>query len=314
MASLKGGDCAAFFSDPAYTAAKNTAQAAGNKSAKAEGEAKAAKKALDDALAAQKYAIHVCSCKVQREHKKAKDAADKANSGENAKAWKKSHMMKCVLAGTAMNACKVPPVPKVTVPTLEAPAKGAKCGATNFKVTNTKSSCQEAKGKKIIYLDRQHVKASPAGTSLSRFLLGDWCPGKKMSYSVGSIATPPVKSMSIAKTTGCTPFNHKLEYLDRQWPNCGNHAALKSFKVVGGCGGNNRRYQYYCNNFDPKYVGGVKWVNNPCTPMSGKKLEYLSRQHVKCPANTALAEFGVTRKGCSGDNMRYSYKCLELNY
>jgi hypothetical protein len=315
MASLKGGDCAAFFSDPAYTAAKKTAEAAGNKSAKAEGEAKVAKKALDDALEAQKYAIHVCACKVQREHKKAKDAADKANSGENAKAWKKSHMMKCVLAGTAMNACKVPAAPKVTVPALEAPAKGAKCGATNFKTTTAQTGCQVAVSKKIEYLDRQHLNAYPGGTSLKKFALSrNGCSGNKMRYYQTSIATPPVKSRSIAKSTGCTEFNKKLEYLDQQWPNCGNHAAIASFKVIGGCGGSKRRYQYYCNNFDPKYVGGVKWVNNPCTPMSGKKLEYLSRQHVKCPANTALAEFGVTRKGCSGDNMRYSYKCLELNY
>merc|ERR1712167_555659 len=53
IAEIKAGDCSAFFTDPSYTAAK---------------------KALDDALEAQKYAVHVCSCKVQREHASAKTA------------------------------------------------------------------------------------------------------------------------------------------------------------------------------------------------------------------------------------------------
>jgi len=315
IAEIKAGDCSAFFTDPSYTAAKKSAETAGNKMAKVEGEEKAAKKALDDAIAAQKYAEHVCSCKVQREHAKAKQAADKANSAENDKAWKKSHMMKCVLAGTSMSSCKVPATPTVKVPALQAPAKGASCGAKNFKVTAAHTSCQYARGQKLEYLDRQHLTAYPGGDSLKGFqFTGSGCSGNNMRYAQWSIATPKPQLSAQKKETKCTPFVGKqVEYLDRQWPNCGNSGTITDFKVTG-CGGGNKRYTYKCNQFNPKYVGKRVWHHTNCGLARHQDLQYLDRQYVQCPSNTALSEFGLTGQGCGGNNMRYSYACLELNY
>jgi hypothetical protein len=129
IADIKGNDCAAFFADPAYTSAKSAAVAAAKADAKAEGEATASKRALDDAVEAQKKARHFCACNVQKKHGEAAKAAAKANSAENDKAWKKAYMMQCVLDGKTGNACKVPPVPKVTVPGMKPPASTEKCGA-----------------------------------------------------------------------------------------------------------------------------------------------------------------------------------------
>merc|ERR1712167_55929 len=315
IAEIKAGDCSAFFTDPSYTAAKKSAETAGNHMAKVEGEAKAAKKALDDALEAQKYAVHVCSCKVQREHASAKTAATKANSAENDKAWKKSHMMKCVLEGKSMSSCKVPTTPTVTVPALEAPAKGAKCGATDFKVTGAFSWCQDSRGKRLEFLDRQHLVASPGADSLKGFhLTGSGCNGNQMRYQQWSIATPKPSTTAQKKETKCTPFNGKqVEYLDRQWPNCGNTGTIRAFKVTG-CGGSNKRYTYECNQFNPKYVGKRVWHHTPCALARHQDLQYLDRQNVQCPKNTALSEFGLTGQGCGGNNMRYSFACLDLNY
>lgn len=133
IAEIKAGDCSAFFSDPSFTSAKKAAQTAADAAAKADGELKAAQKAYDDAVTAQKAAIHACACHTKEKHNEAKKAADKANSAENAKAWTKSHHMKCVLAGTTANSCKVPAIPKVTMPSLQEPAKSAtNCGGVHY--------------------------------------------------------------------------------------------------------------------------------------------------------------------------------------
>jgi hypothetical protein len=130
ITAVKTNDCSAFHADPAYISAKKTADAAAKKQAEAGGQSKAAQTAYDNAVAAQKAAIKACACHTRWQHDQAKKAADKSNSSENAKAWSKSHMMKCVLAGTSASSCKVPPTPKVTVPALEEPAKSMKgCSA-----------------------------------------------------------------------------------------------------------------------------------------------------------------------------------------
>jgi hypothetical protein len=129
IAEIKAGDCSAFFSDSSFTAAKTAAQSAADAHAKADGELKAAQKAHDNSLTAQKAAVHACACHAQTKHAEAKKAADKANSSENAKAWSKAYSMKCVLDSKTAASCKIPTIPKVTMPALQEPAKSAQCGA-----------------------------------------------------------------------------------------------------------------------------------------------------------------------------------------
>jgi hypothetical protein len=187
IADIKDGDCAAFFQDPAYTAAQKGAEAAAKADAKAAGEFKAAQTAYDDALAAQKKAIHICACDAQKKHGEAKKAIDKANSAENAKAWTKGHHMKCVLDGKNGANCKVPAVPKSTLPGLKEPAKSAQCGHFHhagdtvkvYVLTGSKSSSETGNKPTV------RLHGSSGKTYATRFH-----PGKKGKSTTVSM-TPP---------------------------------------------------------------------------------------------------------------------------
>jgi hypothetical protein len=123
IGQVKANDCSAFQSDPAYTSAKKAADAANKKYAEAKGEAAAAKKALDNAVDAQKAAIKYCACHAQYTHKKATSNVKQPD----ASAWKKAQLMKCVLKGTSPSSCSVPAVPKITIPKLAPPASTENC-------------------------------------------------------------------------------------------------------------------------------------------------------------------------------------------
>jgi hypothetical protein len=146
IADIKDGDCAAFFSDAGFTSAKKAAEAAAKADSKAAGEKKAAQKAYDDSLAAQKKAIHVCACDAQKKHAEATKAIAKANTAENKKAWDKAYHMKCVLDGKDGSSCKVPPVPKATMPALQEPAKSANCQAPSLWIGKYPQCSKNAAG------------------------------------------------------------------------------------------------------------------------------------------------------------------------
>lgn len=316
IAEIKAGDCSAFFSDPAYTAAKTAAAASGNKQAKAEGEAKVAKAALDDAVAAQKKAVYFCACKVQREHAEAKKAADKANSAENEKAWKKSHMMKCVLEGKSMSSCQVPAAPKVSVPALQAPASTTKCGA----ITNGMSSVYTASTKmggcgwtydKIQYLDRQHQSCSGQGLMQGWHMQHGCSNGKDRKTKNYCIKNNKFK-MEFGATTragGCgLAVGQPLQYLDRLPMYCHADEAMRDFKI-NYCGGKNMKYTATCVKVTAQ---GVTTHKSGCHQVQGKDVAWLDRQTVKCPGDTALQGFHLNGGGCSGGKMQYHYKCVSM--
>jgi hypothetical protein len=128
IAQVKANDCAAFHADPAYISAKKASTAADKKKAETSGALKVAQKAYDDAVAAQKKAIQECSCKAQNAMLKEVPAAEKAYAA-TADEWKKAHLMKCVLGGTALSSCNVPNRPALNKPSLVEPAKSASCGS-----------------------------------------------------------------------------------------------------------------------------------------------------------------------------------------
>lgn len=176
---IESGSCTAFYADPNYKTAKTAADTAAKTHNKKVGEKDAADKALKTAKDAQAHAIKQCACKAQIEHAKAAKAGQAANSAENKKAWDKAHMMKCVLAGTSANSCKVPPVPTVKVPALQEPAKSAKCGS------ETCSTCagenQNCKCHGTVYYGRKYYpnKGNGAQSSISQL--------KKSGYKTKSI-------------------------------------------------------------------------------------------------------------------------------
>merc|ERR1711998_546844 len=183
-----------------------------------------------------------------------------------------------------------------------------------LKVTTAYSSCQDARGKRLQYLDRQHLNAYPAGTSLSGFhLTGGGCNGNNMRYWQSSIATPTAEKTNQKKYTGCTVFNGKqVEYLDRQAPNCGATGTITGFGVVG-CGGSNKKYEYMCSYFNSKVVGKRTAHYTGCADARHKDLQYLDRQKLVCPFNTAMSSFHLTGSGCGGNNMRYKFTCLDMH-
>merc|ERR1711998_388287 len=227
IADIKDGDCAAFFQDPAYTAAQKGAEAAAKTDAKAAGEFKAAQTAYDDALAAQKKAIHICACAAQKKHGEAKKAIDKANSAENAKAWTKGHHMKCVLDGKNGANCKVPAVPKATLPGLQEPAKSAKCGQFHhagdtvkvYVLTGTKSYSETGNKPTV------RLHGSSGKTYATTFH-----PGKKGKSTTVSMTPPTVSYVKNANKGGwggsCTCPDGSVYQVGDNMTSCGSLACF----------------------------------------------------------------------------------------
>jgi hypothetical protein len=337
ISQVKANDCSAFHADPAYISAKKAADAAAKKQAEAGGQVKGAQGAYDNAVAAQKAAIQACACHTKWQHDQAKKAADKSNSAENAKAWSKAHMMKCVLAGTSASACKVPPTPKVTVPALEEPAKSVSgCNAPtppptmatlDYKQKKGGTSCRIERHEDLQFLDRLYAETWPYNTLLSGFQLrGDGQCYKKnggdkyMNYVLMSSYTGPVTGAvnsqgipTATSHTGCSDFNgKKIQYLDRQSVDCGAKAGIFGFGVTGGCSNaNDRRYKFKCKSITGA-SGSRSTRHTSCQDADGKQIEYLDRQNVQCKKNEVLSSFKFTRSGCSGIKMRYEFKCIKL--
>jgi len=208
---IENGGCTAFYADPNYKAAKTKADTAAKTLDKKKGENKASQTALKDAQDAQKKAIHACACKAHAEHEKAVKAATAVNSAENKKAWDKSHMMKCVLAGTDPNACKVPPVPKAKIPALQEPAKSVTgCSHQAAPVSNTKIWVKYTTGTKnnaeSKALEKANVHATAKGYDGAYIIpfhpKGKGGTGVTASSTVSKFGTPNKVTLTAGSTDG----------------------------------------------------------------------------------------------------------------
>lgn len=126
LSGLTPGNCAPFFTDPAYVAAVAARDAAKAAAAQAAGAVPGAQAGLKAAQDAQKEAIKECQCAVRAAYEKAW-AATNANNDENAKVFTKGEHMKCVLAGTPVADCQVGDVPKVSAIKLAAGVPESVC-------------------------------------------------------------------------------------------------------------------------------------------------------------------------------------------
>jgi len=115
--SLTPGQCADFFSDPAYLAAVSAKETAEKAAEAAAGAVTAAEAEVEAAKEAQKKLINHCQCRVKVSYENAWKAAN-ANNAADEKAYTKGKHMQCVLAGTPPASCSVGAVPKVTAITL----------------------------------------------------------------------------------------------------------------------------------------------------------------------------------------------------
>merc|ERR1712127_683252 len=105
--SVTKGNCNVFYTSAAYKSAEKAMNAAKNLVNQKNGAATALAKALAKARTDQKALIKKCQCSTYKNHQDKRAAA-------HSKAWTKAAHLKCVLAGTAANACAVPKMPVVT--------------------------------------------------------------------------------------------------------------------------------------------------------------------------------------------------------
>jgi len=141
LAQFKVG-CAAFLNDRAYIKAKGHMSRTCKDATKKEAAHRDAKKATKSAKQAHQKAKVTCACRAQKNHKTAVKVGKSFNSAANQRAWTKSYHMMCVLDGKSASRCKVPRVPRVSVPSM--PSWVARQSCKNGKA-NDKS--QEKKGK-----------------------------------------------------------------------------------------------------------------------------------------------------------------------
>merc|ERR1719506_2158649 len=67
--------------------------------------------------------------------------------------------------------------------------------------------------------------------------------------------------------------------------------------------------EHHCAKF-----GDRQTKKTNCALLRGKKIQYLDRQNLKCGSGKAMASFTVNSAGCSGNDMRYQYDCMEADY
>merc|ERR1711988_739782 len=312
VSSLDGKSCGYFYNTQVWKNAQNKIKNAETAYNKRKAEAQAAAKGVTAAKEEAKVLVNKCKCTSKTAIEKAIADANSKSKAANTAAWKKSYHMICVLDAKPANKCTVPPLPVVK------PVPLADAKACDFTMTSSHTGCATPRGYRLEYLDRQNVVAYPAGSVLKAAYFGsNGCSGNNMRYKQWQYTDVPKPLNTETKYTSCTPFNGKqLQYLDRQWPTCGQYAAMTSFRVVG-CGGSTKRYKYTCANYDKKYVGYRKWYKHSCATAKNHDLQYLDRQSINCPSNHALNGFGLPGNGpnnqrCGGNGMSYHYLCIPL--
>lgn len=259
IAQVKANDCAAFTADPAYISAKKASTAADKKKAETSGALKVAQKAYDDAVAAQKKAIQDCSCKAQNAMLKEVPAVEKAYAA-TADEWKKSHLMKCVLGGTAMSSCNVPSRPALKKPTLVEPAKSANC-----------PTCTKLKSAMLFDDNTKYTGGYPkkwTGSKGGYAIAGD--------FTISAKVKPTSRTNDWARVLGKglkTPRNYGL------WISHTGYALAQTYGL-SGCSdawvhGQSNSFvplnkwttmtQVYSGSHNTLYVNGVKIVSRKCT-------------------------------------------------
>jgi len=76
---------------------------------------------------AAKVAERLCQCNTYKAHKAVLKAANEKVVSANTKEWTKAAHLKCVLAGTSVGSCTVPPLPKVKATSVAKGVDSTKC-------------------------------------------------------------------------------------------------------------------------------------------------------------------------------------------
>jgi len=271
---LKKGKCASFFGGNSYKNAKRKFDNQKRKCNGLQGQVKAFKRGASDAKKAQKTAIQKCLNRRHRTISSTYNTAKKqCNSSANKKTWKRAKHMLCVLKKTPLNKCKVAALPSIK----KSKTASINCKGQKFShgVNKEKKKSEKKKSEK-----KKSEKIFGNGRGLKHF--GNRGPFK----------------------------GRTLEYLDRQHAKCEADSVIMSaqFRVWG----RKARYTGRCRKALQGKVTEMQTKYSKCHTAQRKNLEFLDRQSVKCNGKQALVEFQFGRYGCSGNKMKYKYKCMDI--
>jgi len=127
FSSVTKGNCAGFFGSSAWTEAEAKVNAAKDALDKAKGSAKTAADEVTTMEEAAKEAVKKCKCDAYTAHEAALKASNEKITTANKDAWTKAAHLKCVVAGTALDKCTVPPLPAVKAVTLSEGVDNSAC-------------------------------------------------------------------------------------------------------------------------------------------------------------------------------------------
>jgi len=337
--SMKDSQCKQLFQSSSWIAAKAAYASAQSEVTKTAERKRLSAEALTQAEADAAESTSKCLCDAQEAH--AAFVAEVATSSSGfERLWKVSQKILCVTGETCQDTAVPAFAPQKQ---LTADAKQAKCGPTAKEkadkekadkttfnsVKGYNTQCSEMRHKKLQFLDKQHIGRSCHEGPLTRFemgLLGTpfnqrtgcttcTCPkdGNTMLYSYwcatssnGGWAT---KTKSI--TASCEKAdNEKLQFLDRQFVDCGKGSAIKDFRFSGvGCDGDKMRYIGHCYTSVTENTKTTHYTK--CSDAQDKTLESLDQYNVECPTGSAMRAFGLVKGSCKGNDFQYKIYCAK---
>jgi len=104
-----------------------------------------------------------------------------------------------------------------------------------------------------------------------------------------------------------------MQYLDRQNVACGSGEALQYYHLTpSGCEGDDFKYEFRCATVGGAGLGQETVRHTACAHLDQQKADYLDRQDVDCHNGEVITAFTVVKTGCSGEDMRYEYKCAAI--
>jgi len=168
FSSLSEGNCGTFYNSQVYQSAKAKVNSAKASKSKADGAETEAKKAHDNAIAAQKKEQNKCFCAVKKTHEAAVKTMNAKVDKANKDAWTKAAHIRCVLKGTPIDKCTVSALPQVKAVKLTTATKAATCN-TGLVVQavayyqNTAYAVEYKGGSTTLTWDIQHTTCKNAG-------------------------------------------------------------------------------------------------------------------------------------------------------
>jgi len=201
-------------------------------------------------------------------------------------------------------------------------------------VTEYNTRCSDMRGKTLQHLDRQHLichksldKAGvPHSNAMTRFemgLLGSpqtqqqgrSCSkdGKALLYSYWCAKLGTVAKFKYIKTSCEKAENEGLQFLDRQFFDCGQGNAIRDFMFSDrGCESEPGKMRYKGNCFTSVTSYSTTTHYTKCSEAKDKTLEHLDQQNVKCPDGQAIRGFGLVKGNCENNDMQYKIYCAQI--